>query len=86
MNKTMLSRKELSERWGVNGGTIDNYVREGIIRKNKIGKFTIACIEAVEFDGTDTLIMKKDREIRELRAQILEYRSVIEKVNGLTSI
>lgn len=86
MSRTVLNRKELSERWGVDPKTIDKFEQYGIIQKNKIGKFSISSIEAIEFDGTDTLIMKKDREIRELKAQILEYRSIIEKINGLTSI
>lgn len=84
--KTVLTRKELSERWGVDPRTIDKFESEGIIQRNIIRKFTISSIEAAEYDGTDTLLMKKEREIRELKAQILEYRSIIEKVNGLTSI
>jgi phage terminase Nu1 subunit (DNA packaging protein) len=84
--KTVLNKKELSERWGVDPRTIDKFEEEGIIRRNKIGKFTIASIEKAEYDGTDALIMKKDREIRELKEQLLEYRTVIEKIKGAISI
>ncbi len=84
--KTVLTRKELSERWGVDPRTIDKLEQEGIIRKNRIGKFTIAAIEKAEYDGTDALIMKKEREIQELRELVIEYQSIIEKIKGVISV
>lgn len=34
MDKTLLSREELSQRWGVNIRTIIKYEQEGIITRN----------------------------------------------------
>lgn len=84
--KTVLTRKELSERWDVDPRTIDKFEQDGIIQKNRIGKYTIAAIEKAEYDGTDALLMRKDHEIKELKAQILEYRTIIDKVKVLTNI
>ena len=81
--KTVLTRKELAERWGVDPKTIDKYEDDGIIRKNRIGKFTIAAIEKAEYDGTDALIMKKEREIQELR---LENIRLTNKLNEIREV
>lgn len=84
--KTVLNKKELAERWGVAVRTIDRLENEGVIKRNKIGKFTISSIEKAEYDGTDALLMKKDRQIRELEEQVLEYRTVIEKIKGCITV
>lgn len=84
--KTVLTRKELSERWGVDPKTIDKLEQDGIIRKNRIGKFTIAAIEKAEYDGTDALIMKKEREIRQLKEMVAERDAIIEKIKGVISV
>jgi len=65
--KTVLTRKELSERWDVDPRTIDKFEQDGIIQKNRIGT-------------------RKDHERKELKAQILEYRTIIDKVKVLTNI
>jgi DNA-binding transcriptional regulator YhcF (GntR family) len=78
--KTVLTRKELSERWGVDPKTIDKLEQDGIIRKNRIGKFTIAAIEKAEYDGTDALIMKKEREIQELRLENIRLKNMFEEI------
>jgi DNA-binding transcriptional regulator YhcF (GntR family) len=78
--KTVLTRKELAERWGVDPKTIDKYEDDGIIRKNKIGKFTIAVIEKAEFDGTDNLLLRKEKEIQELRLENIRLKNMFEEI------
>ena len=84
--KTVLTRKELAERWAVAGTTIDRYEREGLISKNKIGKYTIAVIEKAEFDGTDNLLIKKERDIQDLKLENLRLRNKLEEIKGVINL
>lgn len=81
--KTVLTRKELSERWGVDPKTIDMLDRQNIINKNKIGKYTIAVIEKIEFDGADNMLLRKDREIQELKLENMKLRNKFEEIKGV---
>lgn len=83
--KTVISRKELAERWGKSLTTIDDYERDGYIRRVRIGgaNFSLAAIEAIENEGMDNLILKKSREIEELKKQIEEKNEVIERIRRL---
>lgn len=87
--KTVLTVKDLCERWGVDARTIARYEEDGIIRRlSKMPgvRFSLTSIEKIESDGTDTLLMKKDREIRELKELVIEYQSIIEKIKGVISL
>ncbi len=87
--KTVLTVKDLCERWGVDARTIARYEEEGIIRRlSKMPgvRFSLTSIEKIEYDGTDTLLMKKDREIRELKEMVAERDAIIEKIKGVISV
>lgn len=87
--KTVLTVKELCERWGVDARTIARYEEDGIIRRltGMPGvRFSLISIEKIECDGTDNLIMKKNREIAELKEQNLDYKSKLERIKGLAAI
>lgn len=87
--KTVLTVKDLCERWGVDARTIARYEEDGIIRRlSKMPgvRFSLISIEKIESDGTDNLLMRKDREIRELKELVIEYQSIIEKIKGVISL
>ena len=87
--KTVLTRKELSERWGVDARTIARYEEDGIIRRlSKMPgvRFSLSSIEKLEYDGTDNLLIKKEREIRELKEMVAERDAIIEKIKGVISV
>lgn|GEM_PF-1789669 len=89
MELMVYKKQEVLDMFGITNNTLDSWETQGYIQRMNIpGKprYSKSSIETLLYDGTDNLIIKKDREIRELKAQILEYRSIIEKVNGLTSI
>ncbi len=84
--KTVLTKKELAERWGVNTKTIDVMEEEGTVKRlPKLPgvKYSLTSIEALEYDGTDNLILKKERKIKELEAEVLRYRNKFEEIRGL---
>lgn len=86
--KTVLTVKDLCERWGVDARTIARYEEDGIIRRlSKMPgvRFSLTSIEKIEYDGTDTLLMRKDREIRELREENIELRAKLEKIRGVAN-
>lgn len=81
--KTVLTVKELCERWGVDARTVSRYEEDGVIRRisGMPGvKYSLASIEKIESDGADNLIIKKDREIQELRLENLRYKNIIEEI------
>jgi len=84
--KGMLTRIDLAKRWGVSGSTIDKYRDQGYISLNKLGFYSLTSIEAIEYDGTDNLIMKKDRRIKELEQEILRYRNKFEEIKGVIGL
>jgi len=63
--RTILNRKELADRWGVDISTLDTYEKEGYIRRLNLpgAKYSLAIIETIENDGIDNLVIIKDREI-----------------------
>lgn len=86
--KTVLTVKDLCERWGVDARTIARYEEDGIIRRlSKMPgvRFSLTSIEKIESDGTDNLLMRKDREIMELREENIELRAKLEKIRGVAN-
>lgn len=86
--KTVLTVKELCERWGVDARTIARYEEEGIIRRlsGMPGvRFSISSIEKIEYDGTDTLLMKKDRIIKEQSLKIIELESKLKTIREVAT-
>lgn len=86
--KTILTQKELADRWGTDVSTIVVYEKEGYIKRLNLpgAKYSIVSAEALEYDGTDNLILKKERKIKELEAEVLRYRNIIEQIKGVASI
>ena len=85
MNRTIITRTELAQRWGKSLTTIDDYEREGYIRRVKLGgaNFSLAAIEAIENEGMDNLILKKSREIEELKLALAEKNDLIRRMKNL---
>ena len=85
MQRTILSKKDLAERWGVDISTLETYEREGYIRRLDLpgAKYSVASIEKLEYDGSDNLLIKKDRIIREQNLRIQELESKIEMIKGV---
>lgn len=85
MQRTILSKKDLAERWGVDISTLETYEREGYIRRLDLpgAKFSLSSIEKLEYDGTDNLLMRKDQIIREQNLRIQELESKIEMIKGV---
>ena len=87
--KTVLTVKELCERWGVDARTLSRYEDDGVIRRisGMPGvKYSLASIEKIESDGTDNLIIKKEREIQDLKLENLRLRNKIEEIKGVISL
>lgn len=86
--KTVLTVKDLCERWGVDARTIARYEEEGIIRRlsGMPGvRFSISSIEKIEYDGTDTLLMKKDRIIKEQSLKIIELEGKLKTIREVAT-
>lgn len=85
MQRTILSKKDLAERWGVDISTLETYEREGYIKRLDLpgAKYSVASIEKLEYDGSDNLLIKKDRIIREQNLRIQELESKIEMIKGV---
>ena len=97
--KTVLTKQELADRWGVSQKTIDEYRKEGILSEIKIPaiRFPIAYIEELEgvkltrFSPLEREKMEKElirlkeleRENKELRAILSNILSVSSKVIGV---
>lgn len=76
--KTILTVKEICDRWGVDARTISRYEDDGIIRRisGMPGvKYSLASIEKIEYGGTDNLIMKKvEKKLLEVEVHISNGR------------
>lgn len=85
MQRTILSKKDLAERWGVDISTLETYEREGYIRRLDLpgAKYSLSSIEKLEYDGTDNLLMRKDQIIREQNLRIQELENKIEMIRGV---
>lgn len=85
MQRTILDKKELIERWGISYKTLEAYEKEGYIRRLNLpgAKFSLSSIEKLEYDGTDNLLMRKDQIIREQNLRIQELESKIEMIKGV---
>lgn len=86
MEKTLISRSELAERWGLGTKTIEKYEQEGVItRVPKIStpRYTIAEIEKIEGIKENPLSplerKKLEREIAKLSKVIDAQRKLLQK-------
>ena len=79
MEQTLLTRKDLAERWGISTSTVDRRVREGLISPvdgHKTPQFNL--FDVLKVEGTDTSKMspferrRLEREVQELEQKVLE--------------
>ena len=87
MQRTILSKKDLAERWGVDISTLETYEREGYIRRLDLpgAKYSLSSIEKLEYDGTDNLLMRKDQIIREQNKRIQELESKLKMIREVAT-
>lgn len=80
--KTIITKKELAERWGVDLDTVDKYEKDGYIRRLRLpgAKYSVSSVELIEFDGVENLIIKRDKEKRALIEENRELREKLEKI------
>ena len=88
MEQTLLSRKELAERWGISTSTLDRRVREGMIspvKGMKTPQFSLESILKVE--GVDKLSplerRRLEREIQSLQSEIKQLEEEKEQMKRL---
>lgn len=88
MSKTVLNKKELAERWGVDISTLEAYEKEGYIKRINLpgAKFSLSSIEKIEYDGIDNLIIKKDHEILRLQLELEDKINLINKIQVLINL
>lgn len=91
--KTLFSRKELSERWGMSVDSIIKYEEKGIISrvpKFDVPRYAIDEIEQIENSGMKisplSPIERKrlERRIEQLESENLTYRQKLEQIKQLT--
>lgn len=87
MEKTLLSRKDLAERWGVSTATVDRRVREGLISPVKGHKTPLFNLyDVLKVEGTDTSKLspferrRLEREIDELREENNQLKEERERI------
>lgn len=87
MQRTILSKKDLAERWGVDISTLETYEREGYIRRLDLpgAKYSLSSIEKLEYDGTDNLLIRKDQIIREQNLRIQELESKLKMIREVAT-
>ena len=87
MEQTLLSRKDLAERWGVSTSTVDRRVREGLITPvdgYKTPQFNL--FDVLKVEGTDTSKMspferrRLEKEIKELEEENSRLREEKEQM------
>ena len=89
MEKMALEKKEVLQIFGITNNTLDSWEQQGYIRRmNTPGnpKYSMVSVEKLLYDGTDNLLIKKEREIRELKEMVAERDAIIEKIKGVISV
>lgn len=84
-HRRLLDKKDVLEILGISNNTLDAWERQGYIKRCKTPtvKYSRASIEKLEYDGMDNLLMSKDREIRELKAQLNKQMAILEQIKGV---
>ncbi len=89
MEKMALEKREVLKIFGITNNTLDSWEQQGYIRRmNTPGnpKYSMVSVEKLLYDGTDNLLIKKEREIRELKEMVAERDAIIEKIKGAISL
>lgn len=93
--KTTLTRRELSERWGITEKTVINYEQDGIIKAMPLPKPLYSLAMILEIEGTDldtlspiekrrleTEIKYLEEENKRLKTLLLELGNLGQKANN----
>ena len=86
--KTLLTRKELADRWGISTSTLDRRIREGIISScNSVGQPRFNLDDVLKVEGTDNSKMspferrKLERAVSQLEEKIERLEREKESIN-----
>lgn len=88
--KTLISREELSERWGVSTQSIINYEKDGVITRNpnipvpRYSLYEICKLEGIELNALsplerrrlENLIKKQEDEISALKSVLTKFTTL----------
>lgn len=87
MEKTLLTREELAQRWGVNVRTIINYEQEGIITRNPnipVPRYNIEEInnlEGIEVNKLSPLEKQRlEKQLEQLKKENEELKGIIARI------
>lgn len=83
MEKTLLSKKELAQRWGISESQVDKLREKGIIEEfTKVGgvKFTISQIHDVEEYEKESVEFKTLRKLEEENKRIKKENKHLKEV------
>ncbi|MPM42979.1 hypothetical protein SDC9_89651 [bioreactor metagenome] len=88
MEKTLISREELAQRWGVNVRTIIKYEQEGVITRNPnipVPRYNVSEINKLDgFEISPMSPLERKRlvkEIDELKARAEKAEDALAKMN-----
>lgn len=82
---TVIDRATLAKRWGKDRKTLENYEKDGVItrlRKFPSPHYSLKEIEEIESDGRDNLLLRKNKEIQELKDYVSQLEQKIDRVKG----
>lgn len=84
-DRILLDKKEVLEILGITNNTLDSWERSGYIKRCNVPtvKYSRASIEKLAYDGGDNLLIKKDREIQELKLDNVRLRNKLEEIKGV---
>ncbi|MBW8380996.1 MAG: hypothetical protein K0M69_00540 [Youngiibacter sp.] len=84
---TTMTRKEVAERLGVSGPTVDKLEREGILKRLRYfdtPRYSVSDIEIIEAGSTEKSIRNLRRRIDELEAEVEVYKAKLEGIRRIT--
>lgn len=88
MEKTLLSREDLAQRWGVNVRTIIKYEQDGIITRNpnlptpRYSIFEINKLDGIELNRLSPIERKRlEKELEEVTRERDQLKSIITEMN-----
>lgn len=90
MAKSVLTRKELSERWGVDITTLIRYEKDNVIKPLPLPtpRYSLSMILEIEGSGIDSLSPLERRRLKnklqDLEEENKRLKQMILEVNGIT--
>jgi len=82
MEQMAYSKKEVLKIFGITNNTLDSWEQLGYIHRLPVPtpRYSRISIEKLLYDGTDNILMKKDREITQLKLDLLNLRNTIDQL------